>query len=505
MQGSSLKGPARWLLENEEVFSEFIDHIRTEYNEDAEWDDIIEGCQEWFEENGIDHVREEFPVVRGSLREVYDNITRGTFLVWYYPVEEVPDDEQKEKANDEQTEKSKRKQATLPLHNNENTPTDVPAVASLPGNDAGGKNEAFMARLQEAKKRELKEEKEKKRKALKEKEEKEKKEIDRVVAKYPDDPYKYKGWDRNKQLQFEKQQYFTQLTDDQQETRRRYDDDFPIPPNFYDPSTDHTIKEEIIGDKFDLEACIPEQEFIWAHEEFMKFRNGEVARDKGVAKEEIASWKEDFRKWLYGKLKLEKELDKKFKKELHDQYKREKHMNVAELKEFKKLLDKHNEDDTRQSTEVYKFLKKTFPTNDYENYTREEALRLKAHKAQMTPQERLEMEQNKRFVEQLGQLQYFPPKTEKNTTKTVCSCTSWRSPVTTGEGYTSTTNGSTKKNTSTRFGLAKTLMPNFWLLSMPTKENGLISRLEMLLMIKRPNFSGAKFAMSTASILTTLA
>ena len=77
-------------------------------------------------------------------------------------------------------------------------------------------------------------------------------------------------------------------------------------------------------------------------------------------------------------------------------------------------MDKHNEDDTRESTEVYKFLKKTFPTNDYKNYTREEALRLKAHKkAQMTPQERLEMEQNKRFVEQLGQLQYFPPKTEK--------------------------------------------------------------------------------------------
>ena len=129
-------------------------------------------------------------------------------------------------------------------------------------------------------------------------------------------------------------------------------------------------------------------------------------------RKEIADWKKRFKFYLNKRVALEKELDKEFRKELHHFYSVENEIKQEELKKLKKLLKKHNEDDTRETTEFSTYLTKLFPTKNYTEYTKEETLRLEAYNARLTDEEKIEIKRDKKFVEQIGQLQFFPGKTE---------------------------------------------------------------------------------------------
>jgi hypothetical protein len=215
-------------------------------------------------------------------------------------------------------------------------------------------------------------------------------------------------------VEFNKIQHFTQLTDAHCERRRKLTyDNFPQPPKFYDVTKDTYLKDDCIKDRFDLEAFIPYDLF----EEHKKVVDDYVEK-KGLApnnldaRKEIADWKKRFKFYLNKRVALEKELDQEFRKELHHFYSVENENKQEELKKLKKLLKKHNEDDTRESTELSTYLTKLFPTKNYTEYAKEETLRLEAYNARRTDDEKIEIKRDRKFVEQIGQLQFFPGKTE---------------------------------------------------------------------------------------------
>ena len=125
-------------------------------------------------------------------------------------------------------------------------------------------------------------------------------------------------------------------------------------------------------------------------------------------RKEIADWKKRFKFYLNKRVALEKELDQEFRKELHHFYSVENENKQEELKKLKKLLKKHNQDDTRETTEFSTYLTKLFPTKNYTEYTKEETLRLEAYNARLTDEEKIEIKRDRKFVEQIGQLQFFP-------------------------------------------------------------------------------------------------
>jgi hypothetical protein len=153
-------------------------------------------------------------------------------------------------------------------------------------------------------------------------EEDDRREVDRLIDKYPKNPYMYSTFSEKKQADFNKIQHFTQLTDAHCERRRKLTyDNFPQPPKFYDVTKDTYLKDDCIKDRFDLEAFIPYDLF----EEHKKVVDDYVEK-KGLApnnldaRKEIADWKKRFKFYLNKRVALEKELDQEFRKELHHFY-----------------------------------------------------------------------------------------------------------------------------------------------------------------------------------------
>ena len=89
-QTTNISGQARWVLENQQLFADWLRYAEEEsYHDEAKWEDVLEDSREWFEANDVDFENEDFPKIDAPYNIAYEAIRSGVFLVRYEEKEQT--------------------------------------------------------------------------------------------------------------------------------------------------------------------------------------------------------------------------------------------------------------------------------------------------------------------------------------------------------------------------------------------------------------------------------
>ena len=379
-----------WLVTNYELFAEYLAYAWNVFNSDELWETCISGSKEWFSTHDIDIDNEPFPRTNLKLKDVHQSIMNRSIF-------QTDGDEEEGQFGKESTVLSNMDDDDSSDHS-ETVKTIPNTKAILPTKRNKEAREKQMQKKKEAEAKRIQKEKDARAQAIKD-----------LVKNYPfETVYKYDTFSETRQEEFDKNTYMLKVTDKHEDWRKDKIGRFPRQPKWYCPP-EQIFLNQVTAERVDLVQFIP-WDVIKFHDPKEKYVCDEPNNKDN--RNAIAQFHSKFMIWLRERAALEKRIEQDFLRELHIVTARARRDLKKERRQLKRLLETTDQDDTRADSELRKFLKKEFPTRLYNEYTAEESLRLEAYKAQMKGDELPEYEKNKKLLEQVGMLQYFPAREE---------------------------------------------------------------------------------------------